>query len=636
MSLKDSEEVPEKGAMDKKEKEETEKKEADDTKKDEKDQDVVFVQDVGFTVKIIAPNLEPFDIQVVYFNYFFELSMFVYVLQDLCSLLSILPISSHFYFTDIYCPFLRSSTKYLVSSNLIIFFSILKVSSMELVQEIHQLLMDREETCHRTCFSLQLNGNTLDNFAELKSIEGLTDGAVLKVVEEPYTVREARIHVRHVRDLLKSVDSSDAYGGQDGASLTFLNNVCNNDLADRKPKSSNNGSPLSSLRNSGEHIDCTPPDFILPGSQERPILPLHLMQNAANIKDNSASKMACLKVLTTSAWNPPPGQRRMHGDLMYIFVITLEDKRVHITASSRGFYVNQTTEEVFNPRPVSQAYLSHSLVDLLSQLSPSFKKNFAQLQKKRTQRHPYERVATPYQLYTWLSPQMEHTIDAIRAEDAFSSKLGYEEHIPGQTRDWNEELQTTRELPRKNLPERLLRERAIFKVHSDFVSAATRGAIAVIDGNVMAINPGEDPKMQMFIWNNIFFSLGFDVRDHYKDLGGDAAAFVAPKNDLQGVKVYNAVDLEGLYTLGTVVVDYRGYRVTAQSIIPGILEREQEQSVVYGSIDFGKTVVTHAKYMDLLQKAGSQLKILPHTVINDKDEEVKKPLVLLCFCLLVN
>ena len=26
---------------------------------------------------------------------------------------------------------------------------------MELVQEIHQLLMDREDTCHRTCFSLQ-------------------------------------------------------------------------------------------------------------------------------------------------------------------------------------------------------------------------------------------------------------------------------------------------------------------------------------------------------------------------------------------------------------------------------------------------------------------------------------------------
>lgn len=161
------------------------------------------------------------------------------------------------------------------------------------------------------------------------------------------------------------------------------------------------------------------------------------------------------------------------------------------------------------------------------------------------------------------------------------------------------------------------------QVHSDFVAAATRGAMAVIDGNVMAINPGEEAKMQMFIWNNIFFSLGFDVRDHYKELGGDAAAFVAPRNDLQGVRVYHAVDLQGLYTLGTVVIDYRGYRVTAQSIIPGILEREQEQSVVYGSIDFGKTVITNEQYMILLGKAAVQLKILPHKVINDKNEEVE-------------
>jgi protein TIF31 len=92
---------------------------------------------------------------------------------------------------------------------------------------------------------------------------------------------------------------------------------------------------------------------------------------------------------------------------------------------------------------------------------------------------------------------------------------------------------------------------------------------------------------------------------------------------LQGVRVYSAVDLPGLFTLGTVVIDYRGYRVTAQSIIPGILEREQEQSVVYGSIDFGKTVLTHPKYLDLLNKAGQQLKILPHHVLNDKDEPVE-------------
>ena len=67
----------------------------------------------------------------------------------------------------------------------------------------------------------------------------------------------------------------------------------------------------------------------------------------------------------------------------------------------------------------------------------------------------------------------------------------------------------------------------------------------------------------------MFFSLGFDVKDHYKDFGGDAAAHAAPTNDLQGVRAINTLDLDGLHTLGTVVVDYRGMRVTAQSIVPG-------------------------------------------------------------------
>uniref|UniRef100_A0A8P4KPA2 Clustered mitochondria protein homolog n=1 Tax=Dicentrarchus labrax TaxID=13489 RepID=A0A8P4KPA2_DICLA len=509
------------------------------------EQEVIVIQDTGFTVKIQAPGTEPFDLQV---------------------------------------------------------------SPQEMVQEIHQVLMDREDTCHRTCFSLQLDGNVLDNFAELKSIEGLQEGSLLKVVEEPYTVREARIHVRHIRDLLKSLDPSDAYNGVDCNSLSFLSIFTDGDLGD-SGKRKKKGNEL-------EQIDCTPPEHILPGSKERPLVPLQP-------QNKDWKPMQCLKVLTMSGWNPPPGNRKMHGDLMYLYMVTVEERHVSITASTRGFYLNQSTTYTFNPKPANPSFLSHSLVELLSQISPAFKKNFTALQKKRVQRHPFERIATPFQVYSWTAPQVDHAMDCVRAEDAYTSRLGYEEHIPGQTRDWNEELQTTRELPRKNLPERLLRERAIFKVHSDFAAAATRGAMAVIDGNVMAINPGEETRMQMFIWNNIFFSLGFDVRDHYRELGGDAAAHAAPTNDLNGVRAYGAVDVEGLYTLGTVVVDYRGYRVTAQSIIPGILEREQEQSVIYGSIDFGKTVVSHSKYLELLEKTSRPLKVQRHSVLNEKNETVE-------------
>lgn len=48
---------------------------------------------------------------------------------------------------------------------------------------------------------------------------------------EPYTVREGRIHLRHVRDLLKSLDPSDAYNGNDCASLSFLGAITNGNLS---------------------------------------------------------------------------------------------------------------------------------------------------------------------------------------------------------------------------------------------------------------------------------------------------------------------------------------------------------------------------------------------------------------------
>lgn len=52
----------------------------------------------------------------------------------------------------------------------------------------------------------------------------------LTLPTEPYTVREARIHVRHVRDLLKSLDPSDAFNGVDCNSLSFLSVFTDGDL----------------------------------------------------------------------------------------------------------------------------------------------------------------------------------------------------------------------------------------------------------------------------------------------------------------------------------------------------------------------------------------------------------------------
>lgn len=63
---------------------------------------------------------------------------------------------------------------------------------------------------------------------------------------------------------------------------------------------------------------------------------------------------------------------------------------------------------------------------------------------------------------------------------------------------------------------------------------------------------------------------------------------------------FEKLDHKDLYTLGTVLVDYRGYRVVCQTIIPGLLQREHDSAVVYGSIDTGRNVCVEERFIKLV------------------------------------
>ena len=52
---------------------------------------------------------------------------------------------------------------------------------------------------------------------------------------------------------------------------------------------------------------------------------------------------------------------------------------------------------------------------------------------------------------------------------AVTNRIGYEEQIPGQLRDWNEELQSAKELPKRTRHQRTLRDRALYKVNQFYV-----------------------------------------------------------------------------------------------------------------------------------------------------------------------
>lgn len=492
----------------------------------------------------------------------------------------------------------------------------IRIGDTDICQELYHTILEKENTCHRTCFRIYYQDLPLDHFTEIKNIPDIKNNAVFRIVEEPYNIREARLHVRHLSNMCRCLDISDAVNGVECASFSCLPNVCNTHSSD----------DIKRILKSGDiratDMDCAPPDYILPGvSNDVPLKPLLILP------PENISNLCALKNITFSPFNPPPGPRKLKGDVIYVIVDTFEDRRFHLTCCTRGWYVNATIGDRFRPEPSPNHCnrIFHSLFDLLSDLSPHFKKTLAQILKVRSERHLFERLPTPYQTYSWIVPHVENLPDQFRADEYTQlNRIGLEDQMPGQIRDWNEELQTTHDMPQTNITERMSRDRARFKVYSDFVAASVRGALAVIDGSVQTINPMDEPRTHMYIWNNIFFSLGFDVKDHYKELGGDAAAHAAATADLNAIQAYTLIDDPKLHTLGMTVVDYKGYRVATQSIIPGILEREQEDSVVYGSFDSGKTIICSEEYEEILENSAKQLKIAPHSVWNGKEGDAGK------------
>ena len=86
------------------------------------------------------------------------------------------------------------------------------------------------------------------------------------------------------------------------------------------------------------------------------------------------------------------------------------------------------------------------------------------------------------------------------------------------------------------------------------------------------------------------------------------------KHDLHGTRSLNRVDVPGLHTLATVVLDYMGRRIVAQSIIPGVLQGENNSKLVYGSIDGGRTIASDPDMHALMRQAANKMYVAERLV----------------------
>ncbi|KAI0435144.1 clustered mitochondria-domain-containing protein [Xylaria sp. FL1042] len=469
------------------------------------------------------------------------------------------------------------------------------VSPQEQVHELRQSVIELPSAFQYSCFHFEYKGERINDFVQIADVKGLGSEAEIRLVEDPYTEKEARIHVIRIRDLVGAAGNrtDTLHGFLPGASVF---DGVNTEAADT------------------DKMDASVYNFDAPANISA-LLPK---------EEEPAPKT--VKSISLSPWNPPPYHFRQKGHLLYLLVVTNEGEQYQITSHVGGFYVNKSSNAKFDPLPraAPKAYSAHSLLTLLGRISPSFADSFEQLLQFNNRKDPLAtfQMTNAIPAAPWLVPPQSSSLCA-HSSDITRTQEGYLIAGADNTdtlRDWNEEFQAARELPKETVQDRVFRERFISKLFADYTDAAARGAILVARGEVTPLNPTEGRDAQIFVYNNVFFSFGADGVGTFTSEGGDDAARVATGKDVNGVRIVNQLDIDGLYSPATVVVDYLGKRIVGQTVVPGIFKQREpgENSIDYGAVEGKEVVAADERFASPFEKLSQALRVKKHPVW-DKD-----------------
>ena len=448
---------------------------------------------------------------------------------------------------------------------------------------------------------------------------------VLDVVHVPYTDTGVRMHLQRLRDLLT--------GGQADPSALSIDAGASVHDAVVRPEEWTDAAVPPADQWSG-----------WPAASTELLFP--------SVCRSVRALPRCLRSLSLSAWNPPPQPLVLQGHILYLVAETLEGEALHITASVHGFFVNRSASSRFDPQPSEEkAHLaSASLFDVLCAASPLFLRNFAKLFNDPVSTRDYFSalpVMNAMPAAPWLARLPRHDADLLRSQTAFLLTGAMSSDTLDAARDWNEELQSSRELPRATLAERLMRDRVLNRLYAELGLAAARAVPRVAAGEVVPMNPADAPEAHMFLFNNLFVSKGVDGVHIYPYIGGDEAAHVAVSKDAQGVRLLAGLDPEGVYLLGTVVVDWLGERWVVQTIVPGLFRSNEAArdaaadaadageerdaaadaataaaaSVAYGGVEGPDTIHTDPAFAEVLRPAAERLHLAEHAVRDAQGQE---------------
>jgi protein TIF31 len=506
---------------------------------------------------------------------------------------------------------------------------------------LRNVLQEIKETCHITSYSFQVvdgeNVIPVNEFVELGEYIGEGQTTMqMNLVLDSYTVRKARDNMKRCRDLIK------------------FPNYVQSGIAkeENEEESKENASTAASTADAAakdpKKLDITADDFLKVRVESIGSFYDELLSRTGNpdpicVSKDSESPNYFIKSICESGWNPVQPARAQQGDLLYIEIVTATEGVLQVTCNARGFFVNRSSRNSFDGRPAADSCFNHELLNTVlsasSALNKAWRAQDAQMSaalqaikesRSEVNQQPLDTLATlvtqgrlhhAIQAKQWNKPPANccgiktaiATYDLANAIDNASDRFGVD--MPGPPHDWNEDMQMARSVPNENLQQRILRSKIIYKTAFDFTNACEDGMRAIAEGHITAFNPMDPIETQVFLYNGIFFSGAVDVTDTFKIATGEVACRKYAGHDLKNQQKIQSLEIDGLQTVLQVVMDYKGTRMVAQTVIPGVLAASGGASrLLAGTIEPGKRLSMKNEAYDLLSKLGEKAQLTERNV----------------------
>ncbi|KAJ7951920.1 Tetratricopeptide repeat (TPR)-like superfamily protein [Quillaja saponaria] len=262
---------------------------------------------------------------------------------------------------------------------------------------------------------------------------------------------------------------------------------------------------------------------------------------------------------------------RRKGDYFQIQIKICNGKLVEVVASEKGFYT------------VGKQFLqSHSLVDLLQQLSRGFSNAHQSLMKAFLEHNKFGNLPYGFRANTWLVPpsvaEFPSDFPALPTEDENwgGNGGGQGRNAEYDLRPWATDFALLARLPCKTEEERVVRDRKAFLLHSKFVEIAIYKAVAAIrhlmesrlnTANICHSSPGS--VLQQDYVGDLSIEIKRDEMDANKVTSNESTVTdkeVAQRNLLKGLTADESVVVRDITSLGGVVVRHCGYTATVRVV----------------------------------------------------------------------